>query len=46
MKFLYRAEKKMERQQEVLLFIKMLTVKVVLKKNVFLWDEMSCNIDM
>lgn len=32
---LYRTKKKMERQQEVLLFIKMLIVKVVLKKMYF-----------
>lgn len=42
---LYMTEKKMERQQEVLLFIKMLIVKVVFLMY-FFWDEMSCNIDM
>lgn len=39
---LYRTKKKMERQQEVLLFIKMLIVKVVLRKMYFC--GMKCHV--
>lgn len=45
---IYRTEQKMERQQEVfiLFFIEMLILKVILKENEWLLDEISYFIDM